>query len=71
MKLLGPNMVDHKYYGNMTKFLADIIFLFNKKVEDVGEKAFYSGYNCCGYIKKVLKQKRSSMFREYGGRGTL
>ena len=71
MKLLGPNMVDHKYYGNMTKFLADIIFLFNKKVEDVGEKAFYSGYNCCDYINKVFKPKISSMFSEYGVRVTL
>lgn len=71
MKLLGPNMVDHKYYGNMTKFLADIICLFNKRVEEVGEEAFYSGCNCCDYINEVFKPKISSMFSEYGVKVTL
>lgn len=71
MKLFGPNMVDHKYYGNMTKFLADVVCLFNERVEEVGEKAFYSGCNCCDYINEVFKPKISSMFSEYGVKVTL
>lgn len=71
MKLIRPNMVEHRYYRDIRKFLADIICLFNKKVEEVGEEAFYSGCYCCDYINEIFKPKISSMFSEYGVKVTV
>lgn len=74
MKLIRPNMVEHRYYRDMEHFLANVIRVFNKRIEELGENPFdskYSEYCRCNYINKVFKPKISNMFSEYGVKVTV